>query len=334
VRRAYQRATLREVARVAGVSPSTASRVLNGGELHVSSDLSARVQAVAESLGYVSNQAARALRGSRTAVVLLASDPRTASIAAMAAGMEAAGREQGALVSLTAAGSSPAAHRKALEAIRGLRPRALVIASASFADTPREDVVPELERLEADGCSIVFIGDHDPPYPAVRFNDVEVGVEIGRLMGGTGRKRAAILTSAGHPALERRTRGFLQGLGAAGLDLASVRVEDCELTREGAKDAARRLAENGAPDLVLAGNDVLAIGAMNEFRRLGLAVPDDVAVSGVDDIPLSKDVTPPLTTMALPFDLAGRTAFDMAMHPQGNDIHLTGTLTVRASTPQ
>ena len=73
----------------------------------------------------------------------------------MAAGMEAAGREQGALVSLTAAGSSPAAHRQALDAIRGMRPRALVIASASFADTPREDVLPELQRLEADGCTIV-----------------------------------------------------------------------------------------------------------------------------------------------------------------------------------
>lgn len=318
---------------MAGVSPSTASRVLNGGELHVSSELAARVQAVAESLGYVSNQAARALRGSRTAVVLLASDPRTASIAAMAAGMEAAGREQGALVSLTAAGSSPAAHRQALEAIRGLRPRALVVASSSFADTPREDILPELERLEADGCTIVFIGEHDTPYPAVRFDDTDLGVTIGRFMGATGRRRAAILTSAGHPALERRTHGFLQGLAAQGLDPVSVQVEHCALTREGGRDAARRLADGEVPDLVLAGNDVLAIGAMNEFHRLGLAVPDDVAVSGVDDIPLAKDVTPPLTTIALPFELAGRTAFEMAIHPTGQDTHLTGTLKTRSSTP-
>lgn len=95
MRRAYQRATLREVARVAGVSPSTASRVLNGGDLRVSDELSARVLAVAAPLGYVSNQAAQALRGRRTAIVLVTSDPRTASIAAIAADSNARWAEGG-----------------------------------------------------------------------------------------------------------------------------------------------------------------------------------------------------------------------------------------------
>ena len=330
MRRAYQRATLRDVAEVAGVSPSTASRVLNGGA-QVSEKLSARVFAVAESLGYVSNQAARALRGRRTAGVLLASDPRTASIAAIAAGMEQAAREHGVLVTLTAAGGDASAHRTALGVLRGLRPRALVVTSASFGDAGGQPP-PELEGLRSDGCTVVYIGEHATPFPAVRFDDVALGVEMGRYMGGLGRRRAAILSVPGHPAVTARTRGGLEGLAEHGI--GEVRVEECAISREGGRDAARRLAASGeVPDLVLAGNDVLAIGALNEFRRLGTAVPEEIAVSGIDDIPLAKDVTPSLTTMALPFAEAGRAALEMALDPSpSRDVVLSGTLVVREST--
>ena len=333
MRRAYQKATLREVAKVAGVSPSTASRVLNGG-LHVSEELSARVLAVAESLGYVSNQAAQALRGRRTAIVLLASDPRTASVAAIAAGMEAAGRERGALVSITGAGSGKAAHRTALDVLRGLRPRALVVASASFADVPNEQILPELERFRAEGCSVVFIGEHDTPFPAIRFDDVEVGRTVGRHMGGLGRRRAAVLTVPGHPAMESRATGFLQGLSERGFDPDSVLIVHCEVTRDGGRDGARRIARSRPrPDLVLVSNDVVAIGALNEFQRLGIDVPGDIAVSGVDDIPLARDVTPPLTTVALPFDEAGRAALELALAPEPpHDVVLPARLIVRATT--
>ncbi|MCC3761502.1 LacI family transcriptional regulator [Glycomyces sp. TRM65418] len=334
MRRSYQQATLRDVAQAAGVSPSTASRVLNGGDLRVSERLSARVLAAAESLGYVSNQAARALRGRRTAVVLLASDPRTASLAAIAAGMEAAGRERGALVSITGAGSGAAAHQRALEVLRGLRPRALVVTSASFADVPSERILPELERFRADGCGVVFIGEHDTPFPAVRFDDFELGRAMGRYMGGLGRRRAAVLTTPRHPALGSRAEGFLRGLSERGFEPGSVMVEHCDITRDGGRDAARRIAQaRPRPDLVLAGNDVLAIGALNEFRRLGVDVPADIALSGVDDIPLARDVTPGLTTVALPFGEAGRAALEMALAPEpAGDVVLPGRLIVRAST--
>lgn len=339
MRRAYQQATLRDVAEVAGVSPSTASRVLNGGDLRVSEQLKARVLAVAASLGYVSNQAAQALRGRRTAVVMLASDPRTASLAAIAAGMEAAGREREVLVSITAAGSGAAAHRTALGVLRGMRPRALVVTSASFADVPSDQIVPELERLREEGCAIVYIGEHDTPFPAVRFDDVELGRTIGSFMGGLradGRgRRAAIVTTPNHPALESRTKGFLQGLAEQGFDPDDVLIEHCEVSRDGGREAARRISQaHPRPDLVLAGNDVLAIGVLNELRRTGLDVPGDIAVSGIDDIPLARDVTPPLTTMALPFAEAGRAALELALDPEpGRDVVLPGRLVVRASAP-
>lgn len=327
-------ATLRDVARVAGVSPSTASRVLNGDGRAVSPELALRVHAVGDALGYVGNVAARALRGHRSGVVLLASDPRTASIAAMVAGMEAAGRERGVGVSVVAVGSDAEAHLAALRTLRDLRPLALVVTSASFVGTERDRVVDELETVRGDGAEVVFIGEHDYGFPAVRFDDEHVGWTVADHMVALARRRPAILTSAGHPAVESRARGFLARLAAAGYARSSVVVEDCEITRDGGRVATVRLLRRSRrPDLILAGNDVLAIGAMRAVRDAGLSVPGDVAISGVDDIPIARDLSPSLTTVALPFLEAGRAALDLALDPaRTSDVLLESSLVIRDSS--
>lgn len=327
-------ATLRDVAEVAGVSASTASRVLNRGARAVSDELSTRVLAVADALGYVGNQAARALRGLRSGVVLLAEDPRTASIAAMAAGMEQAGREHDVTVSITAVGQDPSDHISALRVLRGMRPLALVVTSASFAASDRELILTELRSVRRDGANVVFIGEHDYDFPAVRFDDQEVGRMVGRHMASLGRSRPAILTSHGHPAMESRARGFLDAFAEAGYDVERIAIENSDVSRAGGRDATRRLLERSRrPDVILAGNDVLAIGALHALNEAGLATPRDVALSGVDDIPIACDLTPPLTTVALPFLEAGRAALALALSSADEpDVHLRGRLIVRAST--
>lgn len=326
--------TLRDVAQVAGVSPSTASRVLNDGGPAVSEELSIRVHAVADALGYVSNQAARALRGRRSGVVLLASDPRTASIAGMAAGMEDAGRRQDVAVSITAVGSDADSHLAALRILRGLRPLALVVTSASFGGTERARILAELEAVHQEGANVVFIGEHDYPFPAVRFDDVAIGRTVADYMATLGRERPAVLTTAGHPALESRARGFLTGLGAAGYDVDSIVVETSEVSRTGGyASASRLLRRREKPDMILAGNDLLAVGALHAMRDAGVEPPRDIALSGVDDIPIAQDLTPGLTTVSLPFLEAGRAALALALDPsQTSDVHLESTLVVRGST--
>jgi len=293
-----------------------------------------RVLAVADALGYVSNQAARALRGHRSGVVLLAGDPRTASIAAMAAGMEEGGRERQVAVSITAVGPDSETHLAALRILRGLRPLALVVTSASFVGTDRELVLAELQAARREGANVVFIGEHDYDFPAVRFDDVEIGHLVARHMASLGRHRPAILTSAGHPAMESRTQGFLEALTAAGYDRDAIAVENTDISRAGGRAATRRLLERAErPDMILAGNDVLAIGAVHELSEAGLGVPRDVAVSGVDDIPISRDITPSLTTVSLPFMEAGRAALAMALDGDDQaDVHLKSRLIIRDST--
>jgi LacI family transcriptional regulator len=266
--------------------------------------------------------------------VLLATDPRTASAAAIAAGMEEAGRERGVTVSITAVGSDAEAHLEALRILRGLRPLALIVTSASFAGTESERVLAELELIRAEGANVVFIGEHDYDYPSVRFDDVAIGRVVADHMATLGRARPAVLSATNHPAIESRTQGFIEGLAAHGYDTASIAVEVSEISRDGGRTATAALLDRGTrPDLILAGNDVLAIGALHALRSAELRVPEDVAVSGVDDIPIARDVTPSLTTVSLPFVEAGRAAFTLALDPATTaDVHLPGTLVVRSST--
>ncbi len=329
-------ATLRDVADVAGVSPSTASRVLNGSDAAVSEELALRVLAVADALGYVRNQAARALRGRRSGVVLLVTDPRTASAAAMAAGMEEAGRERGVTVSITAVGSGAEAHLEALRVLRGLRPLALVVTSASFAGTDSDQVLAELELIRGEGAKIVFVGEHDYDYPSIRFDDVAIGRLVAEHVATLGRERPAVLTAVNHPAVESRTRGFVEGLAAHGRDPESITLQHTDVSRAGGRAATEALVGDGAhPDVIFAGNDVLAIGALHALRAAGLRVPRDVALCGVDDIPIARDVTPPLTTVSLPFVDAGRAALALALDRAAtSDVHLPGSLVVRDSTAQ
>ncbi|MFE7503912.1 LacI family DNA-binding transcriptional regulator [Promicromonospora sp. NPDC057488] len=326
-------ATLRDVAEVAGVSASTASRVLNNGGQGVSNDLSVRVRAVADALGYVSNQAARALRGHRSGVVLLASDPRTSSIAAMAAGMEEAGRERGVSVSIAAVGPDADAHLAVLRILRGMRPLALVVTSASFVGTESARILPELEAAKREGANVVFIGEHEYDFPAIRFDDVQIGRTVAAHMATLGRARPAILTSQGHPAIEGRTQGFLEGLTARGYDGESIPVESSEVSRAGGYASTNRLLRRRErPDMILAGNDVLAIGALHALRDADVEAPGDVALSGVDDIPIARDLTPALTTVSLPFLEAGRAALALALETSmPKDVHLNSTLVTRES---
>lgn len=300
----------------------------------MSEALAVRVLAVADALGYVSNQAARALRGRRSGVVLLVTDPRTASVAAMAAGMEEAGRQRGVSVSVTAVGSDAGAQIEALRVLRGLRPVALVVAAASVAGVDSQLILAELELIRAEGANVVFIGEHDYDYPSVRFDDVAIGHVVADHVATLGRKRPAVLSAVNQPAIESRTQGFIEGLVAHGYDRTSIAVEISEVSREGGRCATARLLDRDErPDVILAGNDVLALGALRVLRSAGLRVPEDVAVSGVDDIPIARDVTPPLTTVSLPFVEAGRATLILALDPAATaDVHLPGALVVRSST--
>ncbi|MFI7610548.1 LacI family DNA-binding transcriptional regulator [Nonomuraea terrae] len=330
--------TLHDVAAAAGVSVSTASRVLSGSTRKVAPEYEARVLAAAQALRYTADAAARAMRRAGDAIALVADDLTTPSIGMMVAAMEREARTAGAFVTVSSTMGVPDRQLDTIRVLRALRPRALVLTSGHFmADELEGRLGAELSSYEREGGRAVIVGETETPFPAIGFDNYHAAQSMGAFLAETGHRRVAIFGGAGDLRnMSDRTAGFVDGLQAGGVDPRDVRTISCAVSRDGGFEAARRLAEEGMDgrQAVLAANDIIAIGALSGFRAAGVNVPGDVSVTGIDDIPLARDVTPRLTTMALPLAHAGAEAIRLALSgtETGGRLCLRGHLVVREST--
>jgi LacI family transcriptional regulator len=330
--------TLHDVAAAAGVSLATASRVLGASSRTVAPELRERVVAAAERLRYTADAAARAMRTTSDSLALVADDLTTPSMAIVVSAMEREASTTGAFVTISATHGDP---RRQLETIRRvctLRPRALVLTSGRVdADALSGRLLAELRAYEQDGGRVVIVGDSDLPFHTVGFDNHRAASRLGRYVAESGHRQVVIIAGArGEAAPEARTAGFVEGLQAGGVAASAVRIVHCPVSREGGFEAARRLAAEGLSgiDVVMAANDLIAVGALRALREAGVAMPDDVSLTGFDDIGLAVNVTPRLTTVALPLAYAGAEAIRLALGEPGVVAHVTveGRLVVRDST--
>ncbi|GAA2871330.1 LacI family DNA-binding transcriptional regulator [Nonomuraea rubra] len=327
--------TLHDVAAAAGVSVATASRVLGGSSRKVAPEYEARVLAAAAALRYTVDASARAMRRASDSIALVADDLTTPSMGMVVAAMEHEARDAGAFVTVSSTMAASERQAETVRVLRSLRPRALVLTSSRYLGDER--LAKELAAYEREGGRIVIVGHTDLTYDSINLDNHGAGRSIGAFVAETGHRRAVILT--GGPEMRNmaeRTAGFAEGLRAGGVAERDIRIIRCPVDRQGGFEAARRLAAEGTAggQAVLAANDMLAIGALSGFREAGLSVPGDVSVTGVDDIPLASDVTPRLTTVALPLAQCGAEAIRFAMEKSDvpRRLILEGRLTVRDST--
>ncbi|MDX3191206.1 LacI family DNA-binding transcriptional regulator [Streptomyces sp. MN03-5084-2B] len=330
--------TLHDVAAAAGVSLATASRVLGASSRTVAPEYRERVLAAAERLRYTADASARAMRGTSGSLALVADDLTTPSMAIVVSAMEREASTTGAFVTVSATHGDPARQLETIRNVRALRPRALVLTSGRVAaDALSGRLLEELRAYERDGGRVVVVGDTDLPFHSVGFDNRGAARRLGEFVAGTGHRRVAIIGGARDQAAPAaRTAGFVDGLRAGGVAEADVRIVHCEVSREGGIEAGRRLVAEGlaGTDAVVAANDLIAVGALRAFREAGVAVPDDVSLTGFDDIRLAVAVTPRLTTVALPLAYAGAEAIRLALGDPGAITHVTveGHLVVRDST--
>lgn len=327
--------TLRDVAAAAGVSPSTASRVLNGGK-PVSDDLAKRVRAAAKRVGYAPHHIAQALRGRSNTISMIVDDPTTPTIAETVTGIQSEARAIGAVVTVAASGSDIRQQLTSVRTLAAMRPRAIILSGAWLHDQQlTAELRIELEEYERRGGHIVVVGLSHLPHTAITFDDYGMGVRMADHVAALPRRPVLILAGPPHhPAFKARTRGFEDGLSAAGITADHVRIEHSPISREGAAESIRRQSPP-MPRAVVAANDILAVGAMAQLARQGVRVPHEVIVTGIDDIPIAHDLDPGLTTMALPFADVGKAALHLALDPAGahrDDLTFSGELIQRGST--
>ncbi|ONI92588.1 hypothetical protein ALI22I_03090 [Saccharothrix sp. ALI-22-I] len=330
--------TLREVAAAAGVSVTTASRVLGGSSRTVAPEYHERVLAAAAALRYTADASARAMRRANDSIAVVADDLTTPSIGMAVAAMERQARDAGAFVTVSSTHGTAERQLETVRLQRALRPRALILTSSRIeANALGGRLLDELLGYERDGGKVVIVGDTDMPFNSISFDNHGPAKELAAHIAESGHRHVTILAGARDRAnVSTRTSGFVTGLRDGGVDGRHIRISHCAVSRQGGFDATQQLlAEGLAPtDAILAANDTIAIGAMSALRAAGVAVPADVSVTGFDDIELATDVTPRLTTVSLPLAQAGAEAIRLALaaHPETAHLMMHGQVVVRDST--
>jgi DNA-binding LacI/PurR family transcriptional regulator len=325
-------ASIHDVAARAGVSVATVSRSLSAQQI-VREDTRARVLAAAAELGYEPNRAARGLITGRTGNVgVIVPDLGNPYFHAVLQGAQARAREADYSV-FVADGQEDAAEEEAL--IRAMRKQVdgIVLCSSRLAPVA-------LARLEPTP-TLVLLNRRVPGRPSVLIDSAGGMRRAMRHLAELGHVRCAFLAGPrGSWSNHERLRGLRTAARSLGTELFTIAPAGRVGSDFPSGAAAADLVLETGATAVLAYNDLVAVGVLSRLAELGVRVPDELSVVGFDDIPLAAMVTPSLTTVAAPAELAGRTAVDAlidgmeqpAAQPAAAVRRLATTLVVRGST--
>lgn len=291
------KATISDVAQAAGVSTKSVSRVINR-EPNVSARLLAKVQAAIDSLGYVPDQAARSLAGSRSFLLgIFLDNPSPNYTMKLLAGANKACRAHGYHLQIENLATDQPDLSAQLDALlRNMRVDGVILTP------PLSGCSVTMTALEARGIRYVRLAPDgfEGRAPAVAINDCEAGWLVGDHLARRGHRHFGFVQGpARHRAAEDRREGFLAALAAHGLEPAVEVYGGFEFERSIAagKDLLSRVDR---PTAIFAANDDSAAGVMAAAAELHLRVPGDVAIVGFDDSWIARSVWPNLTTVYQP----------------------------------
>jgi LacI family transcriptional regulator len=324
--------TLEDVARLAGVSMATASRVLSKSPRAVRPELREKVLAAAARLSYTPNPHARALARSASDIVgLVVHDIADPYFSSIAAGVTRVAEEQGAMVVLGTTMRDPEREIDYVAMLRAQRARAVVLVGSRTTDegTTRR-LATELEAFRTAGGRVACVSQARLGVPTVQPDNRAGARRLARTLAGLGHRRFAVLSGPGTMLTAReRLEGFREGLARSGGTADDV-VEGA-FTRDGGHSSALELLRRGTrATCVFAVNDVMAVGAMAALRERGVDVPGGMSVAGFDDIATLRDTIPALTTVRLPLEEMGEQAARLILLPGAETGAETGARLVEA----
>lgn len=339
--------TMKDVAKHAGVSVSTVSRVLNGRNW-VKQEVRDRVQQAIDSLNYRPNFVAQSLKGGETKQIgVLVWDITNPYYADVAIGIEETAYQAGYSVILANCLSYAARDElRLLEFFLHRRVDGLIVAVALSPEG-----IQSLKRLAARGVPIAVCRELGWAYTGEQDYAVELGINAVDIDSGDGVKKAVdYLLSLGHERIgylfgpsslgagEPRMHAYRDTLEARGIGFDPTLVVDALGYRQasGARGMQELLARRAGVTAVLAFNDLIACGALTVCYEQGLRVPDDISIVGFDNIEQSAYSVPPLTTVNVPKADQGQELVSSILHSiSGKPARvriLKPNLVVRAST--
>lgn len=330
-------ANIKEVAREAGVSVATVSRVFND-KGPVREETRLRIQEVALRLGYSPNATARSLITKKTGTLgVLLPDLYGEFFSEVIRGLDLAARRSGYHILVSSSHSDRSEVEAVLRALRG-RVDGLIVMSPEADARALETNLPGSLPLVLLNCRV-----EGTAFDSINIDNYRGAVAMVRHLAGLGHRRIAHVHGApgNNDAWERLT-GYREAMQSVTGDGAEG-FEDLEIAGDFSEESGNRagreiLRMQPRPTAVFAANDAMAIGLLYAFQEAGVRVPEDIAVAGYDDIPIARFLTPSLTTVRVSIAELGARAIErllLAMaHGEARDRRhevLPTTLVVRGS---
>ena len=287
--------TIRDVAKQANVSVATVSRTLNGMQ-HVAEEVRQRVMAAVQALHYVPHHAARSLSSRRTQTIgVVLPDLHGEFFSELIRGVDQGARQHGYHLLVSSHHGQADEQRLALQRLPGRVDGALVMAPCGDQEGRPADLPAGLPVV------LINAGRQPGTVPALNVDNHGGALSMTQHLIGAGHRRIAFICGP-QDSFDARERlcGYRDAMLAAGL---APWVVEGSFDEASGYRAGQQLANGPLPDAVFAANDMMALGCLFAFNHTGIAVPEQIALAGFDDVPMARYVHPALTTMRV--DIAG-----------------------------
>lgn len=313
--------SITQVARLAGVSIATASRVVSEADYPVSAGTRERVLTAARELDYVPNALARGLLKSQIPVVgVIVHDITDPYFAEVVRGVEDAAESGGYLVITCSSERVGAREASYVRLLRSMRAAGVIFAGSGMDDPASVEELPRhVAALRASGAAVVHLSPHSQGAPEISVDNQAGIASMVAALVGLGHRRIVFMAGPASLYVAReRLLGYRRGLAEAGIPVDEKLIVDTGFSAEAGARAiddvfAAQLEAGTDFTAILCANDLLALGALQRLHEHGIDVPGDVSVAGFDDIPVAAMTAPSLSTVRLPLREMGRRGFDVAI---------------------
>ena len=306
--------SLKDVAKLAGVSVGAVSRYLNEPE-RLRESTRRRIQPAIEALNYSPNALAQSLRRGKTGLVMVIcsaiGDPYFGDVIH---GIQRVAKERGVTILVREVRSINERPSEASGIVLSRAADGVIVLGSNSPFDLTDDVHKTVDHPPVVVGGEIVSGALQR-MPSVRIDNVAAAEELTRYLIGLGHRRFAFIAGEpDSPMLDDREIGFRKALAEGGIAIVDDLLLHGDLIVDGGHRAMRQLMSlPDPPTAVVCVNDEMAIGAMSEARAMGLTIPDDVSIVGFDDIRYAEAMNPPLTTVAQPAEMIGERCFKRLM---------------------
>ncbi|MGM7723811.1 LacI family DNA-binding transcriptional regulator [Metabacillus sp. Hm71] len=300
--------TIYDIAREAGVSATTVSKVINN-KGRISEKTKNKIMQIIEEFHYQPNVLASAMKGKSTyTIALLIPDAANPIYAQYLKYIEEYGQELGFSVVMCSTGSDPEKEARHITLLKQKHVDGIIIASIFKNE-------PVLKQLIEEELPIVFVNFQRPELPvgSISGDDFLGGYMATDHLLSLGHRRIAIIAEDATISGEERIKGYKKALENAGIEVdENLIITINEPTIEGAEVHAKELLNNAQrPTAIFGCNDILAIGSMLAAKGLGIRIPDELSIIGFDNTIMCKIVEPQLSSVNIPINEMGKQAMEL-----------------------